>query len=1080
MIILTPDSQSGVFCIFVCKFQLMNFVVYKSSAGSGKTFTLVKEYIKLIIKNPSRFRNILAITFTNKAANEMKERVLVSLKEISDFETHPESGAVEFMLPMLEQETGLTQQEIVDNSEVALKLILHNFSEFAINTIDSFVHKIIRSFAFDLNLPLNFEVEVDSNELLQKVIDLLISQVGSNKNLTDLLVQFTRSKIGDEKSWHIENDLQNVAKLLLNDDGQSHIKKLKDLKPEDFKSLNKKTDDLISAFEKKIRGIADPINEKIIQGNIPHDAFYQGRSGISKYFENLANGNYNKVFPNSYVVKTVEEDKWFSGKITTEDEVAILSIKEEIIRAYDELQDIIAQSYSDYIILIEIRKNLYPLAVINEIEKVLNEYKSANSIVLIDEFNRKISDIVMEEPAPFIYERLGEKYKHFLIDEFQDTSVLQWHNLLPLLENSLAESNFNMIVGDGKQSIYRWRNGEVEQFAALPKIINSNDDELLKTREQSLVRNYNEQVLKNNFRSKAEIVAFNNDFFEVISEKINPDYKGIYDDVKQNYDNDLNGGFVSIDFPGEPMAADVYTEWNLAKVKSTLEQILEDGYQQNDVAVLCRDNRHASEIAAFLLQNDYNVVSSESLLLMNSPEVRFLIATMKFLNNNDDQVSVLEMVEFMTTNNLLTQEFHELVDFIFKDKNKITQKYLFTLEDNGIVFKVRPLLKLSIYDLAEELIRTFKLNTSPDPYLQFLLDAVLKFSIGEDTGLKDFLTWWETQSQKLSIVVSEGMDAIRIMTIHKAKGLEFPVVIFPFANTKHKLTKRELWIDYENSEIPDLKAALVNTSQSLVDTRYAELYEEEKAKSFLDLINMLYVVMTRPTDRLYIFSELPPKSRSKSNSESFPKLFKYYLESKGLWLEDQATYFFGESTKVSSKTISGDEPSNLYQFISNSWRGRMRIRYQAPDHWDIDNPEGAIEYGKLIHLIMAEIKSEEDVDSALDKFVTDGIIETSELDNIRPQIIGFIQNPEISPFFRKDIEVKNEKDILLSNGHVIRPDRLIFNADKVSVIDFKTGKPEQKHIEQIQFYKATLKELGYHNIQGVLIYLLNKGFVKYV
>jgi len=686
----------------------------------------------------------------------------------------------------------------------------------------------------------------------------------------------------------------------------------------------------------------------------------------------------------------------------------------------------------------------------------------------------------MEEPAPFIYERLGEKYKHFLIDEFQDTSVLQWNNLLPLLENSLAESNFNMIVGDGKQSIYRWRNGEVEQFAVLPKIINSNDDELLKTREQSLVRNYNEQVLKNNFRSKAEIVVFNNDFFEVISEKINPDYMGIYNDVKQSYDNGLNGGFVSIDFPDEPMAADVYAEWNLAKVKSTLEQILEDGYRQNDVAILCRDNRHASEIAAFLLQNDYNVVSSESLLLMNSPEVRFLIATMKFLNNNNDQVSILEMVEFLTVNNLLSQEFQELVDFIFKDQSKITQKYLFTLEDNGIVFKVRLLLKLSIYDLVEELIRTFKLNASPDPYIQFLLDAILKFSLGEDTGLKDFLTWWDTQSQKLSIVVSEGIDAIRIMTIHKAKGLEFPVVIFPFANTKHKLTNRELWIDYENSEMPDLKAALVNTSQSLVDTQYAELYEEENEKSFLDLINMLYVVMTRPTDRLFIFSELPPKSKSKSSSESFPKLFKYYLESKGLWLEGQDSYIFGESRKNENRTSSVDDSLNLQQFISNSWKGRMRIRYQAPEYWDIDNPEDAVEYGKLIHLIMAEIKSEEDINSALINFAESGIIDTEEMEVIRPQITGFIQNPEISPFFKKGIEVKNEKDILLSNGHVVRPDRLVFNGKDVSIIDFKTGKPEQKHIEQIKFYKTTMHELGYQNIQGVLIYLLNKGFVQYV
>lgn len=1055
----------------------MNFVVYKSSAGSGKTFTLVKEYIKLILIDPDRYRNILAITFTNKAANEMKERVLKGLKDIASAELNPNANTVIVMLPMLVEETGLPIQKIISNSKRALELILHGFSEFAITTIDSFVHRIIRSFAFDLNIPLNFEVEIDTDELLKKVIDLLISQTGANKSLTNLLVQFVNSKITDEKSWHIEQDLQKTARLLLNDDGQEYINKLIDLKPEDFNAITKKIEKEISIFEKNIKGITLNVVKEIEKRNIPHSAFSRGTNGISKYFENLSRGNFYRILPNSYVVATIEDDKWFSAKASDEDQNEILQIKDVIIIAYDRLQELIGSAYADYTLLKEVRNKLYPLAVIKEIDRVMKTYKDTNSIVLIDEFNRKIYDIVLNEPAPFIYERLGEKYQHYLIDEFQDTSVLQWYNLLPLLENSLAGSNFNMIVGDGKQSIYRWRNGEVEQFAALPKVPGSNNDELIKAREQSLVLNYEEQVLKNNFRSKAEIISFNNDFFQIVSERVSPEYKSIYDDVVQDYNSENTGGGVSLNFPEESMDAADFADWNHEQIKSTVINVLEAGYEQKDIAILCRSNKNASKIAGFLLQNNYNVISSESLLLTNSPEVNFLISTAGFLAQQNDKVIILEMLTYLVDKNLISGSFQNLVNVVFgaQDSNN---KIIGLLNQEELKLEVDYLHKLSVYDLFEELIRNFRLNSSPDPYLQFFLDAVLKFSQSEDTSLNDFLDYWMEQGHKLSIIASAGLNAIRIMTIHKAKGLEFPVVIFPFANTRLKLTKRELWIDFENESIPELKAALVNTKESLLDTAVSELYEIEKRKSELDLINLLYVVMTRPTDRLYIFSEQP--SKSKSSSESYAKIFKTYLEAKGLWLDQKYQYEFGIFDSNKQKLDPINSSLTLNKFISTPWNTRMKIRHQAPEYWDLDNPQGATEYGKLIHLIMSEIITIDDVEKVLNKFKGQGIFHDDEYEIIQKQIADYLLNPEINKFFEVGVKVKAEKDILLINGHIIRPDRLVFNNDEVSIIDFKTGSPNSSHVEQLQQYKVALSELGYRKIQCILIYLMNKGYVKYV
>ena len=1055
--------------------QTKNFTVYKSSAGSGKTFTLVKQYLHIVLLNPNKFRNVLAVTFTNKAANEMKERIIGSLREIADYTSFPESGSVKYMLPGLEKTTGLSTSTLAHNAEKVLQLILHNYNEFAVSTIDSFVHKVIRSFAFDLHLPLNFEVEINVDDLIVKIVDILISRVGTDEQLTNTLISFTEAKAADEKSWDIGRDLVDTAKLIMNEDGQKHIEKIKHLDLKDFAGISKQLNDAISKFESEISTIAAKAVDLIKSKNLSHRAFSRGSSGISNYFEKLSVRNFEKIHPNSYVTKTIEEDNWFSGKATEAEITSINEIKNDLITFYYKIQEIVKNSYPGYITLTEIRKNIYPLAVLNEIEKLIDEYKSENDIVLISEFNKRISEVVLNEPVPFIYERTGEKYKHFLVDEFQDTSILQWQNLLPLIDNSLAEGNFNMVVGDGKQAIYRWRDGEVEQFDKLPEIYKRPDNPVYKQREDSLKRNFESVHLLHNYRSKDDIVEFNNDFFSIISERLPDQYKTIYNDLVQK-PNDKSGGYIHIEYQDEN--SQLFDDFNIVRIKETITGLLKNGYRYCDIAVLCRKNNEAGLIASELLKEDISVVSAESLLLINSPEIRFLVALIKNLVNDRDKVAQTEIIAFLNRTKQIKGDFHDILEkFGIKIRNKENEQplpdFYKTLSGYGYDLKPFYLLNLSVYDLCEELVRKFGLNQSVDPYIQFFLDAVLKLSNDRNPDLNEMMEWWEEKKNKLSIVVPSGIDAVQVMTIHKSKGLEFPVVIFPFATEEVRM-KDKLWMERNDADIPELKTALVNNNKSLYETSYSALREEEEGKSLLDLMNLLYVVMTRPTDRLYVFTSLHKRQKN-TGAESVQKLIKYYLEMKNLWNDNNLIYTFGQPHMKSKQVAAIEESYHLTSFISNSWRKRMLISLQAPEYWDVDNPSGKQQWGSLIHYLLSMIKTAADIDPVMEKIKSEGILDMDEETDVKKLISDFINHPDVIVYFREGLNIKTESEILLPDGHSLRPDRLIFEKDKVIIIDFKTGQPEESHHKQIKKYKKIMEDMGYSGIEGVLLYLADKA-----
>lgn len=1053
----------------------MSFTVYKSSAGSGKTFTLVKEYLCMVLQKPSSFRNILAITFTNKAANELKERVLTYLRELSNVDDK-DSTVKKFMLPLLIDETGLDSDTIKERAATTLSLILHNYSDFAIGTIDSFVHRIIKTFAYDLKLPLSFEVEMDEEEYLNRAIDILINRIGIDPDLTNILINFTKLKTTEEVDWQIENDLLKFSKTLIDEDGREAVEKINSLGLADFKEIAQKTSVFNQEFKNEIVQIAEKavtlMNSKILTD----DSFSRGRSGISVYFKRLAKRNNEDFKPNSYVKSTIEEDKWHSKKADELEVAAIDSIKNELKEFYLQIQNILEKKLERFHLYRIIHKQVYAVAVLGEIGKILEEQKHLNNIIHISEFNKRVADIVFNEPIPFIYERLGERYKSFLIDEFQDTSVLQWQNFIPLVDNSLAEGHFNMIVGDGKQAIYRFRNGEVEQFARLPELFETDDLPLAQEREDSLKRNYVEKNLNQNFRSKREIIEFNNAFFKCISGCLVEDYQKIYEGLAQGFDEKNTGGYVHIDLL-KPNKDETWIDLNLSRIKEIVDELISDGFSYKEITILCRSNAEITTVANFLLETDYPIITNESLVLGSSPEVNLLIAVLKYLTNPTErifQANILRyLVEAGRTNHELAKVLEDTKPTLTTDEEneKKIDEFKGFLGSNDLNLNPAYLLSLPIYDLIEELIRIFKFDKEVNPFVQFFLDAVMNCNSKEQTDIFGFLEWWERNQSKESVVIPEGLNAIQILSIHKSKGLEFPVVIYPFANNKLLTSKSHAWIDLADKNLPKLQSFyLPLTKRETENTAYADVFAKENNKSLLDLLNVLYVAFTRPTHRLYVISE--NISARKSNSESIARLIQYFLEQNGGFEADKPDYDFGHrETKENEILVHADNSIALKTFISENWREKLLISTSAPEVWDMQEPEKNKEWGNLIHLMLSKIQSRNEVKNVVSQFEESGIISADDISEIS-SVLNKLMNHELAgKFFEEGLNVKNEAEILLEDGHVLRPDRLIFGENELILIDYKTGKPETKHEKQIISYAKTLAKMGYQNIQKFLIYI---------
>lgn len=1063
-----------------------NFHVYKSSAGSGKTYTLVKEYLKLVLPHPGKMRQILAITFTNAAAAEMKSRIIGELGNLAKLSKNPGDKKARALLDQINHEYRLEgfnappEDHLIKNAGNILTDILHNYSDFSVSTIDSFVHRIVRTFAFDLRIPVNFEIEMDSESLLSKAVDMLISRAGSDEQLTELLIRFMLTQADEERDLRIENAIGQLAKTLMDEDSTPFIEKLKELTLDEFLKIQKDIIGKIKVFEQNAKNKATEAMHLIQSKNLAVEHFYRGRQGIYTYFQNLSEGHIaDKISPNTYVRATMEEDKWHGGKAGPEEKAVIDTIKPELQQCYLDIHGIKGDYLGFYQLLRAVSQHLFPLGVLNEVHRVLEEIKTENVLLHISDFNRKISAIVAEQPVPFIYERIGERYQHYMIDEFQDTSVLQWQNLLPLVENGLAIGQLSLVVGDGKQAIYRWRNGDVEQFIRLPQLPEGIRGLNREQWQQSLERNHQEKNLDTNFRSKEVIVNFNNRFFDQSKAFLSERMQAIYSQEAQKARKDALGGYVELSFLEKDGEAD-YSELSLQKIRVTIEKLQEAGHPYSDITILCRSNNKGSQVARYLLRNQVPVISSESLLLNQSEEVIFFLASLRLLLNRHDSVAASEWLEYLISNKWIktSVSLHQVLAeaglFPLPSGNKAINWHDVTKEllcKNGISFGFSQLSFLNLYDICELITRTFFTQGAPNPFVTFFMNAVFEYSEKNSLSIADFLQWWDEFGYKYSLVVPRGLNAVQVMTIHKSKGLQFPVVIFPFADMEPKKPTRDgTWITPEHPSLRELKAVWLKFSgKALENTPYQTLFEDEMERTMLDLLNLAYVAFTRPREKLFVFSKTPAELKSGSRP-SLPQMLQACLSGMEAKSEEKNSFSFGTFDPADTDREPQTEvDSPLQKVLSRSWTAGLRMRSNQEER-GVASAEQR-ERGKLLHRAMEQILTTHDIRPVLARMRAEGEIDSIIEEEWTTRIEELLTLTSLAPCFAPGAKIKAEAGLFDEHGNFYRPDRVIMFDDRTVVIDYKTGKEYPSHIEQIEHYASLLEKMGYPAVEKMLLYL---------
>lgn len=1095
----------------------MPLTIYKSSAGSGKTYTLVREYIKLLIQNPREFRNILAITFTNKATNEMKARVIAMLSALSKGQ-NPELERqiiVQLFNDILEKRpTAYTdfQLKVKRNARQALYNILHNYSEFGISTIDSFFQRILRSFAKELKLPVRYEVEMNTDFALEQIIAQLLLDVGKSKSLTRWLEDFSFALMEQDKGWKIDKDVKDLGKeifknhtweLLLNNE-QQFLQQATETELEPETEQESRADPaealaLAQQQEQQLRyqhlkeiisqvwAIKNKVEKHLTEKAEEALSLIKGyglktsdfKQGVNSFFIKIKDKNY-EITKNVTKIYNNNELKWYANNKTSDikqkiDQCVANGLQDILVEIIDYLNETKRQ-YTTSILIIQ---NIYVYGILNDLKIKLRDYRTDNNLLLISDTNNLLNAIIQDDDTPFIFEKVGAVYKHILIDEFQDTSNYQWKNLLPITLNILSTDNTALIVGDVKQSIYRWRGGNMQLLLR----------GLQRDFRYFFTKN-TEQVLDTNYRSRQNIVDFNNALFQyaapLLSQSLsehnienNSMITDAYDTVRQKVQH-RGGGYVQIQCLNSKTAKDEALS-NMLEAISNLQQ---KGYQLGDMAILVRTNNEGTNAAQFLTQHKISVVSSESLLLKKSEKIQLLIATLTYLTNHDNTIAKTQILV----------NYLQLNDTPYPIDHQVYTDHLCDQQVNSLFYKILPeafhqqaqdLVKRPLYEAVELLIQIFGLHQQPDIYIQHFQDLVLDICSKQNTDARTFLAWWSSNKddKKTSVIIPKSDNAVNILTIHKAKGLEFPVVFVPFCNWSLKpKSDTFLWTSTPKKPFNELGAIPIKTSSKVAQSHFATHYHHELLQTFTDGLNTLYVAFTRPTDRLYAWLPLSSKSSSKKTdaiaNDTIDKVLLNTLTNfthKDNYQPEEGIFTLGNPNALrpsSHAQASTQQQQQLQTYISNNYYERIRLRSDANRFFMLfdNSASNAIQTGQKIHSILEKIRYPSDLDKVIRKLQIQGIIQLKEAADIKQRVEAIFAIPQVKHWFDSKWEVLAERTILYANNRLI-PDRVIVHNKQAIVIDYKTGQAETKHHKQVNHYARVLTKMGYTVTEKYLLYI---------
>ena len=1044
------------------QYQSKSFKIYKASAGSGKTFTIVKEYLTLCLGGDAdKYRNILAVTFTNKAANEMKAKILRFLTGIIE---GSKSNDIVQMRDHLTTTLKIDENKLVANAKRLYVNMLHNYSDVAVCTIDSFVQRLSRSFAKELDLPGQYSVILDEDDLIEEIIKRISDEIGKDKFITTIMSHFVEYNLSEEAGWNVKKPIGAFIAKLLTEDAyrKGNFKDFHDITEDQYNEIKKYVHAENEKIKESISLIIKDIEDKENQLGITEADYNEKSKGLPSVKKKIIEGN--SVITNSKVEQILNGEKSWNDKKSTINDNSIVDVYYNAIVRYKSL-------YSKKLVYETIEKELYLYVLRNHIFDLIRQYIAETAQVHISEFNKRISDILDDCSVPFIYERIGERYGHYFIDEFQDTSVLQWQNFLPLMENSLSFGNTNMVVGDAKQSIYRFRGSEVEQIISLPSIFRRPDNDFGLRCEQQFQNSALKMSLATNFRSSKKVVKFNNTFFRYV-ERYLP-LEGIYNDAEQMYAPENQAGFVSVEMFHGKMKADEFKGKVKAKMLEQIQELNSQGVDYKDITILVRANEDASDIANYLIENGIDVVSAESVLLKTSDKIQLIINALSLMVDDENSVTKLAIKHFSGK----------------EVGHHVTMG--------------------GIYDVCAQLCDYYGFNIASDIFLQYFMNTVYDWQCHHSTGIVDFLEFWDKKKDKLAVQTNSDLNCVNIMSIHKAKGLEFKVVMYPYAKTKLKprsLTQDEIWIqcadNQDTKDIPYLDAFLLKLSaKKLTGTVYEPLVEKETAKSMLDTLDLMYVAMTRAKNMLYVYTDDNcPKDgynsftdfftdnldiqhvKTDNDDSGFNDYFVKHDEFDVVEGEEMTSYNFGDfySTLliVNDKDKKNDDVKVLELRDGEEapkplkWTEKLSFDADPTMIWAEKGSFKPDEWGSLVHQILSRIKTIDDAERALRPYVNDGTIDEEQATKLLAIFRKVTEIQELKPAFAEDAIVKNEMDIHTYDGRIIRPDRYAETPQGTILIDYKTGKEHEQYFNQLRDYMSALMQMnGNQTIKAYLVYL---------
>jgi len=1029
------------------------FKVLHSSAGAGKTHALVKHYLLIALQDtdPSAYSHVLALTFTNKAAAEMRERVLAYLEALAG--SADLNGAKADVRDSIMHTADITATELHRRAKAMLTHMLHHWSQVAISTIDSFTRRVVMPFARDLQLDQELRMTTEEHYYRAKAVDLLLEEAGAEPALTKVLVATCEQLLEDERSWRPDKPLLDLSVQLTRENALEHLATLREMDSEKFldlyRTLRRRTD----AFRDRMRNLGARACDALQRAGLTDkDLAYAGNGYISYLRKLRAFEDWIELGKN--VSKTLANDTWHSGSASPSAIEAINSLVPMLRSTIEEVEGTRDTDMRDHLLAKAILHDLLATATLNSIDQRLEGLKHEEGISFFSDLTRKVMAIVQSEPAPFLYERLGEKYQHFLIDEFQDTSLMQWHALLPLVENALSTGGFVLLVGDAKQAIYRWRNGEARQFIRFPEVFRK---EMLVRGEayESALRRAAADMppLASNRRSARSIIHFNNAVAGILKLELEAEDQQVYEAHEQLAVREEEG-YVEVGCYGKGAEGEVAPPWAL--MVQAVNDSLADGYHPGEIAVLVRTKAQGAKASDHLTAQGWEVVSPDGLTLGANLAACTVVRILAWLHQPSDEnaAPAAQSIAALGTAEATVDPFAG---------GSGPREFMRNWRSRHPRINARLSLVTLVCRIGEALQR----HPASDAFIMELVNEAHAFAKVNGDDLPGFLAYWERIASGRSVTGTPGLGAIQVMTVHKAKGLQFPVVIVPEAGKLSRGGNGErIWITPDPG-LGGPPSALVKKTALLTSLGVKELEEEDRLAK-LDELDVLYVALTRPELRLYV-------SVAGEGNDFLAKALREHLA-----LGVAGTWTAGHrSPRPPKKEGSLHGPATLELSAPTPQGEReLAIRREAPEEWDPADPDPFRSHGRAIHAVLARVRTQQDLSEAVAMELAHGGLEPAASQAIEAQLALLLAKPELAPFFKEGLEVHTETTLLDAKGNAVRPDRIVREGGRLRILDMKTGLPSEHHHDQVRGYTALLHAVEGLPVEGYLLYMREGRLVQ--